>query len=71
MKKNMGNADSIIRLLAAAAITILFFTNIITGTVAIVLLVLAAIFVLTSLVGFCPIYAMIGVNTCPKRSGNE
>jgi hypothetical protein len=71
MKKNMGNADRIIRLLAAAAITILFFTNIITGTIGIVLLVLAAIFVLTSLVGFCPIYAMIGVNTCPKRSGNE
>jgi hypothetical protein len=70
MKKNMGNADRIIRLLAAAAITILFFTNIITGTIGIVLLVLAAIFVLTSLVGFCPIYAMIGVNTCPKRSGN-
>jgi hypothetical protein len=70
MKKNMGNADRIIRLLAAAAMTILFFTNIITGTIGIVLLVLAAIFVLTSLVGFCPIYAMIGVNTCPKRSGN-
>jgi hypothetical protein len=70
MKMNMGNADRIIRLLAAAAITILFFTNIITGTIGIVLLVLAAIFVLTSLVGFCPIYAMIGVNTCPKRSGN-
>jgi hypothetical protein len=70
MKKNMGNADRIIRLLVAAAITILFFTNIITGTIGIVLLVLAAIFVLTSLVGFCPIYAMIGVNTCPKRSGN-
>jgi hypothetical protein len=66
----MGNADRIIRLLVAAAITILFFTNIITGTVGIVLLVLAAIFVLTSLVGFCPIYAMIGMNTCPKRSGN-
>jgi hypothetical protein len=70
MKKNMGNADRIIRLLVAAAITILFFTNIITGTVGIVLLVLAAIFVLTSLVGFCPIYAIIGMNTCPKRSGN-
>jgi hypothetical protein len=70
MKKNMGNADRIIRLLVAAAITILFFTNIITGTVGIVLLVLAAIFVLTSLVGFCPIYAMVGMNTCAKRSGN-
>lgn len=70
MKKNMGNADRIIRLLVAAVITILFFTNIMTGTVGIVLLVLAAIFVLTSLVGFCPIYAIIGMNTCPKRSGN-
>jgi hypothetical protein len=51
-EKNRGNADRIIRLLVAAAITILFFANMITGTVGIVLLVLAAIFVLTGLVGF-------------------
>lgn len=67
MKKNMGNADRIIRLLIAAVVAVLYFTNIITGTVGIVLLVLAGVFVLTSLVGFCPIYALLGINTCPKK----
>lgn len=68
MKKNMGNADRIIRLLIAAAIAVLYFTHIVTGTVGIVLLVLAAVFVLTSLVSFCPIYAVLGMNTCPKKA---
>ena len=67
MKKNMGNADRIIRLLIAAVVAILYFTNIITGTVGLVLLVLAAVFVLTSLVAFFPIYAILGINTCPKK----
>lgn len=67
MKKNMGNADRIIRLLIAAVVAVLYFTNIITGTVGIVLLLLAGVFVLTSLVGFCPIYALLGINTCPKK----
>jgi hypothetical protein len=73
MKKNVGNADRVIRLLIAAAIAVLYFTNIITDTVGLVLLVLAGVFVLTSLVGFCPIYALLGVNTCPKklRQGGE
>ena len=68
MKKNMGNADRIIRLLIAAAIAVLYFTHIVSGTVGIVLLVLAAVFVLTSLVSFCPIYAVLGMNTCPKKA---
>jgi hypothetical protein len=68
MKKNMGNADRIIRLLIAAAIAVLYFTHFVTGTVGIVLLVLAAVFVLTSLVSFCPIYAVLGMNTCPKKA---
>lgn len=67
MKKNMGNADRIIRLLIAALVATLYFTNIITGTVAVVLLVLAGVFVLTSLVGFCPLYALFGINTCAKK----
>lgn len=68
MKKNMGNADRIIRLLIAAAIAVLYFTHIIAGTVGIVLLVLAAVFVLTSLVSFCPIYALLGMKTSPKKT---
>lgn len=67
MKKNMGSTDKIIRLLLAAVITVLFFTNIISGTLGIILLVFAAVFVLTSLVSFCPLYTLIGMNTCPKE----
>jgi hypothetical protein len=68
MKKNMGNADRIIRLLMAAVIAVLYFTNILTGTVGIVLLVLAGVFVLTSLVSFCPLYALFGLNTCAAKA---
>lgn len=68
MKKNMGNADRIIRLLIAAVIAVLYFTNILTGTVGIVLLVLAGVFVLTSLVSFCPLYALFGINTCAAKA---
>ena len=67
MKKNMGNADRTIRVIAAIAIAVLFFTHVITGTFAIVLIVLASIFLLTSLVGFCPAYALFGINSCPSR----
>jgi hypothetical protein len=66
MKKNMGSTDKIIRVLIAVVIAILFFTNVISGTLGIVLLVLAGVFVLTSLISFCPLYTLIGVNTCPK-----
>ena len=67
MKKNMGNADRIIRIILAAIIAVLYFTNIITGTLGIVLLVLAGVFVLTSLISFCPLYAIVGLNTCPAK----
>jgi hypothetical protein len=64
MKKNMGTADRVIRVIIAAIIATLYFTHILTGTLAIVLLVLAGVFVLTSLVGFCPLYAIFGLRTC-------
>lgn len=67
MKKNMGAADRIIRLIIAAVIAVLYFTNIITGTLGIVLLVLAVVFVLTSVVSFCPLYTLLGLNTCPAN----
>ena len=66
MKKNMGNIDKIIRILVAIVIAVLFFTNVISGTLGIILLVLAGVFVLTSLVSFCPLYTLVGINTCPK-----
>ncbi len=65
MKKNMSVTDRSVRLLVAAVIAVLFFTKIITGVLAIVLLVLAGIFVLTSVVRFCPLYALVGISTCP------
>jgi hypothetical protein len=67
MKKNMGTTDKAIRILIAVLIAGLYFGNVITGTVGIVLLVLAVVFLLTSLVGFCPIYALLGMNTCPAK----
>ena len=63
MKKNMGSTDKIIRVLIAAVIAVLFYTNVISGTLGIVLLALAAVFVLTSLINFCPLYAPFGINT--------
>ena len=63
----MGNSDRIVRLLLAAVVAVLYFTNTITGTLAIVLLVLAGVFVLTSLVSFCPLYTLVGINTCTAK----
>jgi hypothetical protein len=67
MKKNMGTTDKIIRLLIAAVIAILYFTDTVSGTLGLVLLVLAVVFALTSLVSFCPLYAIFGMNTCPAK----
>ena len=67
MKKNMGTADRIIRIIIALVITALYAFNVISGTPALVLLALAGIFLLTSLVSFCPLYAIFGIKTCPKE----
>jgi len=67
MKKNMGTIDKVIRILVAVAVAILFFTNVITGVIGIVLIALAAIFVITSLISFCPLYLPLGINTANKR----
>lgn len=64
MKNNMGNTDRIIRLIVAAVIAVLFINNTITGVLAYVLLAVGAIFLLTSLVGSCPLYSVFGINTC-------
>jgi hypothetical protein len=64
MKKNMGSADRIIRTVIALIVATLYFTNVISGTVAIVLAVIGGIFILTSIVSFCPLYAIFGIKTC-------
>lgn len=67
MKKNMGTTDRLLRIVLAVVVAILYFTNTISGTLAIVLGALAAIFILTSLVRFCPLYVPLGINTCSKK----
>lgn len=67
MKKNMGSPDRIIRFLLAAVFVGLYFGGVVTGTFGIILLVLAAVFVLTSLVSFCPLYTLVGFNSCPAK----
>lgn len=67
MKKNMGSIDRIIRILVAIIFVVLFATKTVTGVFGIVLLVLAAVFVLTSLVSFCPLYLPFGISTCKAK----
>lgn len=67
MKKNVGNIDKIIRIALALIFAVLYFTETITGTLGLVLVILGGVFVLTSLVSFCPLYAMVGMNTCPAK----
>lgn len=63
MKTNMGTVDKIVRILAAVVIAALYFSGTISGTLAIVLGILAVIFILTSLVSFCPLYLPLGLST--------
>lgn len=67
MKKNMGNADRIIRLMIAAVIAVLYFTGILSGTLGIVALAIGGVFVATSAISFCPLYTMVGLSTCPAK----
>ena len=67
MKRNIGTADRVIRILIAVAIIALYFGNVISGTVAIILLAISAVFILTSFVGVCPLYLLFGIKTTNKK----
>ena len=67
MKKNMGGTDRIIRSIVALAVVALYYFKVIDGTLAYTLLALAAVFLLTSFVSFCPIYTLFGANTCKVK----
>ena len=67
MKSNMGRNDRLIRTGIAAVIAILYFSNVISGTLAAVLGVVALVFAVTSLVSFCPLYTLLGMNTCGRK----
>ena len=64
MKQNMGGTDRMIRFIIAIVIGVLYWQKIIDGTLAYVLLGMAGIFLLTSFVSFCPLYSIVGLNTC-------
>ncbi len=67
MKPNMGSTDKIIRIAIAAVIALLFFLDVITGTLGVVLLIFAGVFVLTSLISFCPLYPVFKMDTSKKK----
>lgn len=67
MKKNLGNADRILRILLSVVFVALYFGGITEGTLGIVLIAFAAIFTLTSLISFCPLYTLVGLSTCPAK----
>jgi uncharacterized membrane protein len=67
MKKNMGTIDKVIRILVAVIVIVLYLTHVISGVLAIVLLALSAIFVVTSLLSFCPLYLPFGISTRKKE----
>jgi hypothetical protein len=67
MTKNMGSLDKAIRLVLAAVFVALYFTNVVSGTLGIVLLVLAGVFVLTSFIGSCPLYLPFNLSTRKEK----
>jgi hypothetical protein len=67
MKKNMGTIDRVIRILVAVVIIALYFMGEITGTAAIILMIFAAVFILTSFMSFCPLYLPFGLSTAGKK----
>jgi hypothetical protein len=67
MKKNMGGLDKGLRILVAIVFVYFFYSGIVSGTLGCVLLAFAGVFVLTSLVSFCPLYTILGINTCKTK----
>lgn len=67
MKKNMGGLDRIIRIIIVLAIGVLYWQGLVEGTLAYVLIAVGAVFLITSFVGFCPLYKLVGLNTCPRK----
>lgn len=67
MKTNVGTIDKVIRIAPAIVFAVLYFTGTVSGTLGIILLVLGGVFLLTSLMGTCPLYSMVGISTCPVK----
>jgi hypothetical protein len=71
MKKNMGTIDRVVRIIIAIVIGVLYWQNIISDTLAYVLLAASAIFLLTSFISFCPLYALVGLKTCKESPKDQ
>jgi Protein of unknown function (DUF2892) len=67
MKQNVGTIDKVVRIALAIVFGILYFTGTVTGVLGYVLLALGGIFLLTSMLGTCPIYSIVGISTCPVK----
>lgn len=67
MKTNIGTLDKTIRIIIAIIIGYLYYNGTISGTLGIILMVFAAIFILTSIISFCPLYTIFGIKTCKKK----
>lgn len=67
MKKNMGTADKVIRIVFAIIFVILYFAGIVTGTWGIIMLAVAAIFLITSILGICPLYMPFRISTMKTK----
>jgi len=66
MKKNIGSTDKIIRIILAFIVVILFYMNVISGTLALILGAFAIILLITSFINFCPLYLPFGISTRKK-----
>lgn len=64
MKKNLGSLDKKVRILIAIAVAVLYYFNVITGMFAYILMAVAIILLVTSFINFCPLYTILGINTC-------
>ena len=67
MKKNVGSVDKIVRIIIAVVFVALYFLGLTSGVLGLILIGLAAIFVLTSIVSFCPLYLPFGISTCKAK----
>ena len=67
MKKNMNNTDKFVRVILAAGIAVLYYYDIISGTLAYILMAVAIILLITSLLNFCPLYRLLGMSTCKVK----
>ncbi|MCF6367084.1 MAG: DUF2892 domain-containing protein [Bacteroidales bacterium] len=71
MKRNVGKIDKIVRIIIAAILVTLFFTDVVTGTLGIVFLVVAGIALMTALISFCGLYTVFGFSSCPMKKAKS